>query len=49
MNLITAMEYLRDEMDPDEIVDYLGIDSADLVEALADYIADWLEVNKEED
>ena len=45
--LVEFMEYLRDNKDPDEIVDYLGIDSSVLVEALADYCANWLEENRD--
>ncbi len=46
--LVEFMEYLRDNYDPDEIVDYLGIDSAVLVDALTDYCANWLEENRDE-
>ena len=40
--LIALCEYLRDTMDPDEIVDFLGIDSSDLVDALVNIIDDWM-------
>jgi hypothetical protein len=33
---------LRDTMDPDQIVDFLAIGSVDLVDALVNYIDDWI-------
>ena len=46
MDFLDAMTQLK-EMDPDEIVDTLGISSAELVEALEDYIVDWSEDREE--
>lgn len=47
MNSLTSdlCSYLRDTMDPDQIVDFLSIDSADLVDALVNYIDDWIDDN----
>ena len=46
MDFLDAMTQLK-EMDPDEIVDTLGISSAELVEALKDYIVNWSEDREE--
>lgn len=46
MDFLDAMTQLK-ELDPDEIVDTLGISSAELVEALEDYIVDWSEDREE--
>lgn len=46
MDFVEAMEQLK-ELDPDIIVDTLGISSAELVEALEDYIVDWSEDREE--
>ena len=45
MNSLTSelCAVLRDTMDPDQIVDFLAIDSVDLVDALVNYIDDWIE------
>lgn len=40
MDFLDAMNQLKD-LDTDQIVDTLGISSAELVEALEDYIVDW--------
>lgn len=40
-DLIALCDYLRDTMDPDDIVDFLDISSDDLVNALVNYIDDW--------
>lgn len=42
MDFLDAMAQLK-EMDPDHIVDALGISSVELVEALEDYIVEWSE------
>ena len=39
--LIELIAYLRG-MDPDEVVDYLGVDTDTLVDALVDVIDDYL-------
>lgn len=39
--------YLRDNLDPDQIVDFLAISSDDLVDALQDFIYDWLQEGNE--
>ena len=39
---IELCSILRSTMDPDEIVDFLSIDSTDLVDALVNYIDDWI-------
>lgn len=41
-NLIALCDYLRDTMDPDEIVDFLGVSSSDLVDSLTNIIDDWM-------
>ncbi len=46
MDFLDAMTQLKD-LDTDQIVDTLGISSAELVEALEDYIVDW-SVDREE-
>jgi hypothetical protein len=46
MDFLDAMTQLK-ELDPDQIVDTLGISSAELVEALEDYIVDWSEDREE--
>ena len=46
MDFLDAMNQLK-ELDPDEIVDTLGISAAKLVEALEDYIVDWCEERDE--
>lgn len=46
MDFLDAMNNLK-ELDPDQIVDTLGISSAELVEALEDYIVDWAEDREE--
>ena len=46
MDFLEAMEQLK-EMDPDAIVDTLSISSAELVEALEDYIVEWSEDREE--
>jgi len=46
MDFVEAMEQLK-ELDPDTIVDALGISSAELVEALEDYIVEWSEDREE--
>lgn len=46
MDFMEAMIQLK-ELDPDEIVDTLGISSAELVEALEDFIVDWSEDREE--
>ncbi len=46
MDFLDAMNNLK-ELDPDQIVDTLGISSAELVEALEDYIVDWAEGREE--
>ena len=47
MNTLTTelCNMLRDHMDPDQIVDFLSIDSSDLVDALVTYIDDWIVEN----
>ena len=42
MDFLDAMNQLK-ELDPDQIVDALGISSIELVEALEDYIVEWCE------
>jgi len=42
MDFLDAMKQLK-ELDPDQIVDALGICAVDLVEALEDYIVEWCE------
>jgi len=39
--LIALCDHLRDTMDPEEIVDFIDIDSADLVDCLVGYLDDW--------
>ena len=46
MDFVEAMEQLK-ELDPDIIVDILAISSAELVEALEDYIVEWSEDREE--
>ena len=46
MDFLDAMTQLK-ELDTDQIVDTLGISSAELVEALEDYIIDWSEWREE--
>ena len=46
MDFMDAMDQLK-EMDPDEVVDVLGISTAELVEALEDYIVEWSEDREE--
>lgn len=46
MDFVEAMEQLK-ELDPDVIVDTLAISSAELVEALEDYIVEWSEDREE--
>lgn len=46
MDFLDAMNQLK-ELDPDQIVDTLGISAAELVEALEDYIVDWSEDREE--
>lgn len=46
MDFLDAMTQLK-ELDPDQIVDTLGISSAELVEALEDYIVEWSEDREE--
>ncbi len=46
MDFLDAMNQLK-ELDTDQIVDSLGISSAELVEALEDYIVDWSEGREE--
>lgn len=46
MDFVEAMEQLK-ELDPDIIVDILAISSAELVEALEDYIVEWAEDREE--
>ena len=46
MDFLDAMNNLK-ELDPDQIVDTLGISAAELVEALEDYIVDWAEDREE--
>ncbi len=46
MDFLDAMSQLK-ELDPDQIVDTLGITSAELVEALEDYIVEWCEERDE--
>lgn len=40
--LIALCDYLRETMDPDEIVELLGLDSDILVDALTNVIDDWM-------
>lgn len=40
--LQALIEYLNNTKDPDEVVDYLDIDTATLVDALINYIDDWM-------
>jgi len=40
-DLMVLCGYLRDCMDPDGIVDFLDISSAELVDELVNYIDDW--------
>ena len=42
MDFSIAMDNLRD-LDPDQVVDVLGISTAELLESLEDYIVDWAE------
>ncbi len=46
MDFLEAMSQLK-ELDPDQIVDTLGITSVELVEALEDYIVEWCEERDE--
>lgn len=46
MDFLDAMSQLK-ELDPDQIVDTLGITSVELVEALEDYIVEWCEERDE--
>jgi hypothetical protein len=46
MDFLDAMNQLKD-LDPDQIVDTLGISAAELVDALEDYIVDWAEEREE--
>ena len=46
MDFLDAMEQLK-ELDPDQIVDTLGISAVELVDALEDYIVDWSEERDE--
>jgi hypothetical protein len=46
MDFLDAMNQLK-ELDPDQIVDTLGISAAELVDALEDYIVDWAEERDE--
>ena len=46
MDFMDAMNELK-EMDPDAVVDALGISTAELVEALEDYIVEWAEDREE--
>ena len=46
MDFLDAMEQLK-ELDPDQIVDTLGISSAELVGELEDYICEWAEERDE--
>jgi hypothetical protein len=46
MDFLDAMNQLK-ELDPDQIVDTLGISAAELVDALEDYIMDWAEERDE--
>jgi hypothetical protein len=46
MDFLDAMNQLKD-LDPDQIVDALGISAAELVDALEDYIVDWSEDREE--
>lgn len=46
MDFLDAMTQLKD-LDTDQIVDALGISSAELVEALEDYIVEWSEDREE--
>lgn len=47
MNRLTSdlCNFMRSTMDPDQIVDFLAIDSTDLVDALVSYIDDWIVEN----
>ena len=40
-DLIALCDFLRDCMDPDEIIDYLDISSDELVDELVNYIDNW--------
>lgn len=40
-DLIALCDWLRDTMDPEEIVDFIDIDSAELVDCLVGYLDDW--------
>ena len=40
--LQALIEYLNNTKDPDEVVDYLDIDTYTLVDALINYIDDWM-------
>ena len=44
-DLIELCEYLRDCMDPDEIVDFLDISSEELVDELTTYLDNWRVIN----
>ena len=46
MDFLDAMNQLK-ELDTDQIVDTLGISSAELVDLLEDYIVDWSEERDE--
>ena len=46
MDFLDAMNQLKD-LDTDQIVDTLAISSAELVEALEDYIVEWCEERDE--
>lgn len=43
--LLELIECLRDHMDPDEIVDYLGVDADELVDALthSGFLESWID------
>jgi DNA-binding ferritin-like protein (Dps family) len=45
--LIELLEYLR-TLDPDEVVDYLGLDTETLVDNLIGVADDWLAEKEEE-
>jgi hypothetical protein len=43
--VIALIEYLNNTKDPDEVVDFLDIDTYTLVDALNKYIDDWVVLN----
>jgi len=45
--LVRLLEYLR-TLDPDEVVEYLGLDTETLVDNLIGVIDDWLSDREEE-